>query len=84
MQDTTEDMRLKQIEIYLSKSPEERMRIGLDMICFGYNMTANRIIQANASLNERELKAELFKEFYRNDFPPILLNEIAEQLKKWG
>jgi len=81
MNDTRPEIIQKQKEIYLAKSPGERLAICLDMIDFGRKLAESRIRSKNPGISDSELKAEIFKSFYQDDFPPEKLEEIAEWLR---
>ena len=81
MNDTKPEVIQKQREIFFAKSPGERLRICLDMIDFGRTLMESQIRSKNPEITDNELKAEVFKAFYKNDFPSEKLEEIANWLR---
>lgn len=75
MKDTSEEIRQKQFQIIQSKTPQERFKIGLDMIDFGFETVKQSIITKNPEINEKELKRQVFLRCYGKDF-------TNEELKK--
>ena len=60
MTDTPEYIRRKQNEIWLAKSPQERVRLGFEMIEDAFKMTRFFIQQQNPDISERDLKIAVF------------------------
>ena len=83
MNDTTPEFQNKQMEIIFSKTPEQRMKMGFDMIDSVYKLVRNSIKTENPALNEREVVAEIFKRYYRNDFSPEELGLIADRIRNY-
>ena len=81
MNDTTPEARKKQLDIILSKTPEERFLLGCDMIDSSYFIVRNSIIQENPNYSEREIVAAIFERYYRNDFSKKKLYEIMQAIK---
>ncbi|MBN1184879.1 MAG: hypothetical protein JXB49_21515 [Bacteroidales bacterium] len=76
MKDTTDDIRFKQFQIIQSKTPQERFKIGLEMIEFGIETVKQNILSKNPGINERELKKQVFLRCYKNDFTDDELEKI--------
>lgn len=83
MNDTTKEMHDKQMEIILSKTPEERFKIGIEMSEAVYRVVKNSIKKENPNLSEREVVAELFKRYYGNEFSKEELHKIVESIKSF-
>ena len=81
MLDTTEEFRKKQIEIIMAKTPQERGQMAIEMIESVRSLVKNSIIARYPHYTEREVTAELFKRYYKNDFPPEKVEEIMEWIK---
>ena len=81
MNDTTPEARKKQLEIILSKTPEERFLLGCDMIDSTFFIVKNSIIQENPNYSEREIIAAIFERYYRNDFSKEKLYEIMQAIR---
>ena len=82
MQDTKPEIFQKQKEIFLAKTPGERLSICLEMIDFGRTLVESRIKAKYPEISDSELKAEVFKTFYKNNFSPEKLEKIADWLRK--
>ncbi len=80
MLDTPKEIQDKQLEIILSKTPEERIKMGFDMINFAFKTVKNSIIYSNPKISKRELSIEIFKRFYSDCFSEERLNDI---ISKW-
>ena len=76
MKDTPDHIRQKQNEIWLAKSPQERVRLGFEMIDDSIKMTRFFIQQQHPEISERDLKVAVFRRFYQNDFSEEELQKI--------
>lgn len=76
MNDTTDEISAKQFEIFFSKSPKERFLINLGLTEFIFEAARKRIKKVNPQLTENEVKANLFKEFYTENFSKEELEKI--------
>jgi hydroxymethylpyrimidine/phosphomethylpyrimidine kinase len=81
MLDTTEEFRKKQIEIILSKTPAERAKMGMEMIDTVYYTVKNSIKTMYPHYTEKEVIAELFRRYYKDDFPTEKVMEIMERIR---
>jgi hypothetical protein len=81
MKDTPINIQKKQLEIFMAKSEEERLTICLEMIDFGRSLAETGIKENNPKITAADLKAELFKLFYKKDFETDELEKIADWLK---
>ena len=80
MKDTTAEIEKKQKEIFMAKSPGERLVICLEMTDFARALVESGIKAKNPHISSFELRAEVFKRFYKNDFQPDKLEKIARWL----
>ncbi len=81
LKDTSKEMQQKQLDIILSKSNEERIQMGVEMIDAIYYMI-KRVIQAeNPNASKGTLIALLFERYYRNDFTAKELKTIMQAIK---
>jgi hypothetical protein len=80
MTDTPEFIRKKQIEIFLSKSEKDKWHLGLGMIDEVWNSVKKSILKEQPTLSEAELMVELFKRYYKKDFPPLVLEKISHNI----
>lgn len=83
MQDTPPHIEKKQLEIWLSKTTEQRFAIGFAQIEAGYNATLNRLRKNHPEKTERELIAELAKEWYAKDFSEEQMQEFMKRIVEW-
>ena len=83
MNDTTPEVHKKQLEIIMSKTPQERFMMGLEMVDSVYTMVSNSIRQQNPNLSPAELQVAIFKRYYRKDFSPELLERICQSMRQF-
>ena len=83
MNDTTPEAHKKQLEIIMSKTPQERFMMGLEMVDSVYTMVSNSIRQQNPNLSPAELQVAIFKRYYRKDFSPELLERICQSMRQF-
>ena len=80
MKDTTAEIEKKQRDLFMAKSPGERLAICLEMTDFARALVETRIKSKHPNISGLNLKAEVFKHFYKNDFKPDELEKIAHWL----
>ncbi len=83
MNDTTIEMRKKQLEIIFSKSPKERFMLGVEIINSVKTIVENSIKLENPGISEIELKIAVFKRYYSKDFSKKELNKIILSMKEY-
>jgi hypothetical protein len=83
MTDTPDFIRKKQIEIFLAKPESVRWQLGLGMIDEVWHSVKNSIHIEKPHLSQAELRVELFKRYYKNDFSALELDIIAQKLLLW-
>lgn len=83
MNDTTRDIYKKQFEIIESQPLGKRIKNLFEMTELSREIIKNRIKEANPNITETELRVEIFKTFYRQDFDSITLDQISESLTKF-
>ena len=83
MNDTTPEAHKKQLEIIMSKTPQECFMMGLEMVDCVYTMVSNSIRQQNPNLSPAELQVAIFKRYYRKDFSPELLERICQSMRQF-
>ena len=81
MSDTPDEILRKQIEILLSKSEEERFRIGDELASFGRKVLDSSIRHENPGISEIDLKTEIFKRCYSMYYSPEEMNLIIESMR---
>lgn len=67
MGDTNQDMQNYQYKLILSKSPQERFRLGLEMMEAGREFMLAGIKNQKPGLSEEEYRVELLKRLIRFD-----------------
>lgn len=83
MNDTTIEMRKKQLEIIFSKTPKERFMLGVEIINSVRTIVENSIKLENPGISEIELKIAVFKRYYSKDFSENELNKIILNMKEY-
>jgi len=76
MNDTTPEAWKKQHEIMLAMSMKQRFMEGIDMIDFTRRLVETGIRRHNSGISDVELKIEVFKRYYKDEFTEAQLNEI--------
>ena len=61
----------------MSKTVEERIQMGIEMVDFALETMKKAILLKNPGINETELKIAAFTQFYRKDFTPAEIEKIA-------
>lgn len=82
MNDTTPEMRKKQLEIIMKMTPQQRFEEGMRMIEFTRKVVENSILQKNPNLTPTELKIEVFKRYYGKEFSEEQQELIFEHFRK--
>jgi hypothetical protein len=83
MNDTSEFMLRKQLEIIRSKPIEERIRMSFEMIEIVYDMAVYRIKKQNPGITSGELACAIFLDFYKEDFSEEEKVRICESIRKY-
>ncbi|MCU0451884.1 MAG: hypothetical protein MUC97_18885 [Bernardetiaceae bacterium] len=83
MNDTAEWARQKQHEIIFSKTQEERLLMGLEMIDYAYQVVENSIRQAHPGIGRGDLVAEIFKRYFAHEFPPEQVEVITAHIRRF-
>ena len=81
MKDTPRYVYQIQFDIVMSKPIKERLFNFNRMIIDTLKLAQMRIEKKYPFLTYPQLRAEMFREMYRNDFPPDKLAEIAGQIE---
>lgn len=81
MRDTPEFIAQMQVDIILAKPMRERILRTMEMMQMTFTMAENRLKRTYPFLTYPQLRAEMFREMYRNDFQPDKLAEIAGQIE---
>jgi hypothetical protein len=76
MGDTTPETRQKQREIIFSKTEEQRLMMGLEMMEDVRKIVLRSIKLENPAFSETECKIEFVRRYYKDDFSPAQLNDI--------
>ncbi|HPG37110.1 MAG TPA: hypothetical protein PLG63_12300, partial [bacterium] len=81
MNDTPKHILQKQLEIINKRSDAEKIERWLELTELSRTIILDQLREKHPEMSERDLIAELFKIFYRNDFTPEKLNIIAESIR---
>ena len=81
MNDTPQDIYKKQLEIINRIPLQDRIKNLFELTELSRTIIKNRIMERNPDFTKSDLKAELFRIFYRNDFDEDELNQIASYLR---
>jgi hypothetical protein len=83
MNDTPKHILKKQLEIINKRSDAEKIERWLELTELSRTIILDQLREKHPEMSERELIAELFKIFYKNDFTPEKLNIIAESIREY-
>lgn len=83
MTDTNPDIYIKQLEIFLSKSDSERFQVCEDLMLIGRKIIESDIIQKNKNISYIDLKIEVFKRCYANQYNEEELIRITDLMKQY-
>jgi len=83
MNDTPKDILRKQFDILYAKPLEERIKSLFEMTELSRIIIRNRIMAGNPDLSEIDIKVEMFKVFYRQDYDERTLNQIASSMRQF-
>ena len=83
MDDTAEDIKQKQREIFFSKTPFQRFMIGVEMIKMGRTIVESSIKQQHSNLSELDLRIKVVERYYKNDFDKAEFEKIISSMKKY-
>jgi len=81
-QDTPLEVRLLQWEILRQKPLEERLQQVFQMADLGQQMVRDRLRRQHPDWNEGQIRAETFRQIYRDEFSVENLEKIAESFQK--
>ncbi|MCX6283592.1 MAG: hypothetical protein NTW31_05075 [Bacteroidetes bacterium] len=83
MNDTSEEILRKQIEILLSKSEGERFMIGDELSAFGRRVLESSIRNEMPEISETELKTEVFRRCYSQFYSPEQMKLITKSMQEF-
>ncbi len=83
MTDTQPDIYIKQLEIFLLMPVAKRFQVCEDLMIFGRKIIESAIIQENNNLTDIDLKIEVFRRCYANQFSAEELKRITEAMKRY-
>lgn len=83
MDDTTEEIKQIQRNIFFSKTPMERFMIGAEMINMGRTIVESSIKQQYSNLSELELRIKVVERYYKNDFDKGEFENIISSMKNY-
>lgn len=79
MNDTTDEMRQYQYNLIMSKTPEERFTMGLEMMEAGRELMIAGIKFQNPGMTDEEIKLEFLRRQIKYDKSLLWLNDIIEK-----
>jgi hypothetical protein len=83
MNDTPGNIRKMQFQIIHSKPLKERIKMMTEMTDFSRKLIENQIRRRNPGITDIELKLEVFKAFYKDDFDPPTMKKIMESYREY-
>ncbi len=78
MTDTPEYIYAKQFEIFYSKSLKERFLMNLELSEFVRETSRRRIKRQNPNFSDLEVKQEVFRQSYTDEFSREQMNQIFQ------
>ena len=81
--DTPKEIRKIQNQIFFQKTVQERFQIGIEMIEDAKKIVENSIKSKNPQISIIDLKIEVFKRFYRNDFSEEKKEDIIKGFREY-
>ena len=81
--DTPKEIRKIQNQIFFQKTVQERFQIGIEMIEDAKKIVENSIKSKNPQISIIDLKIEVFKKFYRNDFSEEKKEDIIKGFREY-
>ena len=76
MNDTTPEMEAHLDALCADKSPAERLRMGCSMFSSSRELVKAGILRERPNISANELRVEMFRIYYRDDFCPNELKRI--------
>jgi len=83
MTDTPPDIYKQQLQLFLSKTDDERIMVVEDLMQFGRRIVESSIIQENKNLSDIDLKVEVFRRCYADQFTTEELDRITDSMKDY-
>lgn len=84
MDDTSPEMKKKYHEMLMARSPQERSRMGVEMLAMSRAIVISSIKAEFPDISPVELKQKLFLRFYGNDFNDEQKKKILAYLAESG
>ncbi|MHB1324735.1 MAG: hypothetical protein ACYDGS_00270 [Thermoleophilia bacterium] len=80
MNDTTPDIQRRMAAMIAARSPAERLRMASSLFDTGRTLLRIGLLKQNESLNEGQLRAQIFQRIYAEDFTVAEIKEIASRI----
>jgi hypothetical protein len=80
MNDTSPEITEKMCEMFRTKTPQERFRMGCSMYDTSRYLVTRAILRENPHISPAALRQELFLKFYGDDFNPTERQRILDYL----
>ncbi len=81
--DTPKEIRKIQNQIFFQKTVQERFQIGIEMIEDAKKIVENSIKSKKPQISSIDLKIEVFKRFYKNDFSEEKKEDIIKGFREY-
>jgi hypothetical protein len=81
--DTSPEAHKKQVEIILAKTPEERFRMGMEMIDLARIMVQDAILRSQPGIDQVTLTCSIFRRYFKNDFSPEQMEQILASIRAY-
>jgi hypothetical protein len=81
--DTPKEIRKIQNQIFFQKTVQERFQLGIEMIEDAKKIVENSIRIKNPQISAIDLKIEVFKRFYKNDFSEEKKEDIIKGFREY-
>lgn len=78
MKDTTSEMESKFLDMMMSKSGEDRLRMGFSMFETARRQIITAIREERPDIDERELRKRVFLRFYGHEFNEVEREKILK------
>ena len=78
MSDTHASIETKFHQMIMSRSPEERLRMGCSMFDTAKEIVRSSILEIDPHISSQELKKKIFLRFYDQDFGPEQKKKILD------
>lgn len=82
MNDTSPEIKEMFFNLMMTRSGEERLRMGFEMYEMARKMVTASITNDNPDISEKELKVSLFNRFYGNDLTADIKQKFIDRIRE--